>query len=249
MTLTRDEAATVALRELDGFTARLGELDPTGWRRPTRCAGWDVTALARHVAGAAWQQAEAFHRARQDITEPPSVVGVSHEPDGLVAALARSRGHLEQGLSRLAGDRDPTVPLPFATLPASVATLVLVIEYGFHLNDLEWALGEETELRTDVAQTMVELLGIWLPSLQGDEPDGPVGYRLAGDGGVVTDLAWREGQWQVGQDAGPDTCEVTGSDSAVALFSMGRIGADHPWVTSRDPAGVAGRFKDFFPGP
>src|SRR5207302_679790 len=129
-------------------------------------------------------QAEAFHRARQDITEPPSVVGVSHEPDGLVAALARSRGHLDQGLSRLAGDRDPTVPLPFASLPASVATFVLVIEYGFHLNDLEWALGEATELSTDVARTMVELLAIWLPSLQGDKPDGPVGYRLAGDGGV-----------------------------------------------------------------
>jgi hypothetical protein len=208
-----------------------------------------VTALARHVAGAAWQQAEAFHRARQDINEPPSVVSVSHGPDDLSAAVTRSRRHLDGGFSGLAGDGDPTVPLPFATLPASVATLVLVIEYGFHLNDLEWALGVETELRADVAQTMVELLGIWLPSLQGEKPDGPVGYRLAGDGGVVTNLAWREGQWQVGQDAGRDTCEVTGSDSAVALFSMGRIGADHPWLTRRDPAGVAGRFKDFFPGP
>jgi len=249
VTLARDEAATVALRELDGFTTRLSQLDHASWQRPTRCEGWDVTALAQHVAGAAWQQAEAFHRARPDIAEPPSPVSVPQGPKDLAAVVARSRRHLDQGLSRLARDCDPTVPLPFATLPASLATLVLVIEYGFHRNDLEWALGEETDLDADVSVTMLELLGVWLPALDGQKPDRPVGYRLAGGGGVVTNLAWREGAWHVGEDDGADTCEITGSDSAVALFSLGRVGADHPSLVRRDPAGIAGRFKQFFPGP
>ena len=44
------------------------------------------------------------------------------------------------------------------------------------------------------------------------------------------------------------TCEISGDDSPVALFVMGRIGADHPSLAVSDPA-AAGTFKQYFPGP
>jgi len=34
-----------------------------------------------------------------------------------------------------------TVPLPFGLLPTAVALQVVALEYGFHRNDLAWALG------------------------------------------------------------------------------------------------------------
>lgn len=44
------------------------------------------------------------------------------------------------------------------------------------------------------------------------------------------------------------TCEISGGDSPVALFVMGRIDASHPRLTVSDPA--AGQaFKRYFPGP
>jgi hypothetical protein len=44
------------------------------------------------------------------------------------------------------------------------------------------------------------------------------------------------------------TCEISGDDSSVALFVMGRIGADHPGVTTSNPS-AARAFKRYFPGP
>lgn len=44
------------------------------------------------------------------------------------------------------------------------------------------------------------------------------------------------------------SCEIRGDDSSVALFVMGRIGADHPGITvTAEP--VAKAFKQYFPGP
>jgi hypothetical protein len=40
--------------------------------------------------------------------------------------------------------------------------------------------------------------------------------------------------------------QISGDDSAVALFVMGRITADHPSLTS---TGAASAFKTYFPGP
>ena len=142
-------------------------------------------------------------------------------------------------------------------LAAPVALQIIALEYGFHRNDLESALGREVPLGEDMAGTLLGILPGLLPMLAagspvsapGIAPDGPTSFRFLAPG--VRLLAAYAGQaWSVVPDAGHDpvSCEVSGDDSAVALFVMGRVGDGYPGITVTDPA-VAQDFKRYFPGP
>jgi hypothetical protein len=47
------------------------------------------------------------------------------------------------------------VPLPFGLVPAAVALQIVPLEYGFHRNDLEWALGDPVDLSPDMSATLL----------------------------------------------------------------------------------------------
>jgi len=51
MTLSRTVVVPGLLAELEAFGALIGPLDDADWARPTRCAGWAVSAVASHVVG------------------------------------------------------------------------------------------------------------------------------------------------------------------------------------------------------
>lgn len=225
-----------ALDALDAFRGRLRDADPTS---ATRLPDWDVDALARHVAAVVWQQAEAFHRAR---------VGASHAPSYLEIGsdqIEHAAAHLRSGIDQLDAASEPIVPLPFAALPASFAAAVLLIEYGVHLNDLEHALGETTDLRAPVADAVVELMGAMLPGLASSGPDRPASFALRTPD-TTTCVAWRDDAWQSAPDVEAD-CTIEGSSSDVALFALGRKPAAELAVEGDKT--LAGAFKDFFPGP
>lgn len=225
-----------AFDAIDAFGTRLRDADP---KTATRLEGWDVDALARHVTAVVWQQGEGFHRARVGATHAPSYLEIG--PD----QLERAAAHLRAGIDQLDAASEPIVPLPFAPLPASFAAAVVLIEYGVHLNDLEHALGETTDLRTPVADAVVELMGAMLPGLASSGPDGPASFALRTPD-TTTCVAWRDGAWQSMSDIEAD-CTIEGSASDVALFALGRIPADD--LTIRGEAELAKAFKDFFPGP
>lgn len=234
-----------ALDALATFTDRL-RAAPDRLDAQTRLAEWDVATLANHVAAVAWQQGEAFHRARMQIAEQPSYVETKLTDP--VDALERAAAHLRSGIDQLDASGEPIVPLPFAALPASFAAAVVLIEYGVHLNDLEHALGDTTELREPVADAVVELMGAMLPGLASSGPDGPASLALHAESRAPTRVAWRDGAWQSVADGDTD-CTIEGSPSAVALFSLGRISADDPSLRVTGDAALAGAFKTFFPGP
>jgi uncharacterized protein (TIGR03083 family) len=219
-------------------------LRPDTWSRGTRLPGWDVEALARHVAAAAWQQAEAFHRARVGAGEAPSYLEITLADPR--EAIERCAAHLRGAIDQLDAASEPIVPLPFAALPASFAAAVILIEYGVHLNDLEHALGEDTDLREPVADAVVELMGAMLPGLASSGPDGPASFALRAEGRAPTCVAWRDGAWQTAPDGDAD-CTIEGSASGVALFALGRKPATELRVTG--DAALADAFKTFFPGP
>jgi hypothetical protein len=60
------------------------------------------------------------------------------------------------------------------------------LEYGFHRNDLEWALGDPVDLSPDMSATLLGILPGLLPMLAagspvhgpGTRPSGPVSFRL-----------------------------------------------------------------------
>lgn len=241
------DASSAALSELAAFTRRLREIGADGWRRPTLLPGWRVEDLARHVAAVAWQQAEAFHRARLRIAEAPSYLVVHDEAPVLPITIDVARDHLEAGILRLDATDEPPVPLPFATLPASFAAYVVLIEYGTHRSDLEGALGGDASLRAPVASTVVELIGGMLPMLAGEHPKEPTTYRLIAPAATTT-ISWVDDGWRSDVDNDPDVT-IAGADSAVASFALGRIDRSHPSLAVSGDTAVADAFKKFFPGP
>ena len=229
----------LALSQLRAYERRIGGLD-TEWKTPTALTDWDVTDLTRHVVAVAWMQAEAFHRARAGVAERPSWIELSTDPADLPHALAESRRHLESALSSVNLEADPVVPLPFAPMPASIAVPVLVLEYGYHLYDLQAALGDTAKVDREVAEVTLGLLPLWMP-IAGTPTEegtsvavGDVALRYDGTG------------WQPTTEP---ACTIDGDPEARTLFALGRIRADDPRLTVTGDASIASRFKELFPGP
>jgi uncharacterized protein (TIGR03083 family) len=216
----------LALRELDACRTLLLKATAEEWSRPTPCEGWDVEALARHLAGVAWQQAEAFHRARIGVAEAPSWLVVEGDRSHLLEVLATAREHLAPALAAV--DGDATVPLPFAPLPVSIAVDALVLEYGVHRHDLERAIGRaaDTDLDPEVAAVVAGLVPALVPVLAEKAPAAPITYRLTGDTTSVA-ITWRDDAWHTSGADADAVCDVRGSDAAVSLLALGRIGVDH----------------------
>ncbi len=244
------DAADAIRRDLDEITRRLTALPEEGWATSTRCPGWTVLDLAAHVAAVAQAQGEAFHRMLAGSVDTPEVPVIPAEDDQVVLeALREGRLHLLEALDTLTPEHDSElVPLPFSTLPCSIAMVVPVIEYGFHRNDLEWALGDRIPLMDDVAATAIETLPGFLPMIETKPADEPVAYRLEAPSGAVT-VAWTDGAWSVVDDTENPVCVIQGDDSDVALFALGRVGPDEADLTIEGDAETAARFKHFFPGP
>jgi hypothetical protein len=135
-------------------------------------------------------------------------------------------------------------------VPAAVALQIVPLEYGFHRNDLEWALGDPVDLSPDMSTTLLGILPGLLPVHgPGTRPSGPVSFRLVTPSARYLISSAADG-WSIAPDDGQATVtgEISGDDSPVALFAMGRIDAGHPSLTVSDPA-AAGTFKQYFPGP
>jgi uncharacterized protein (TIGR03083 family) len=218
----------LAIDELDGCRGLLLGATDTEWARATPLPGWDVEGLARHLAAVAWQQAEAFHRARVGISEPPSWLELRGDRASLLDTLSAAREHLAPALAAVAPRPDASVPLPFGTLPASIAASALVLEYGVHRADLLRALGHATDidLDPDVARTVAELLPLLVPFLAEKAPVTPITYLLVADSASVT-ISWHDDAWHADDSPDAPRCEVRGSDGAISLLALGRIRGDH----------------------
>ena len=252
-------AAQAADRDLGAIIDRLDGLADADWGLPVRCQGWQVTDLAAHLVAASRGHAEGLRRAAAGVTEPAALAPpADRDPRSLTAALKDGRDRLLSALGEL-----PTralaggVPLPAGLLPAAVALQIVPLEYGFHRNDLDWALGNQVDLGQDISATLLGILPRLLPTLAARSPiqspddrsAGPISFRLATPSARF--LVSHDGNaWSAAaNDARATvTCEISGGESPVALFVMGRIDAGHPSITVTDP-GAARAFKRYFPGP
>src|SRR5450631_3780403 len=259
-------AAQATERDLGAIIGRLDGLADADWSAPVRCRGWQVTDLAAHLVGASRGQSEGLRRAAEGpaagtagsaglarLAPPPD-----RDPRSLLAALKDGQDRLLSALAEFPpAALEGAVPLPFGLVPAAVALQIVPLEYGFHRNDLEWALGDPVDLSPDMSATLVAILPGLLPMLAagspvhgaGARPAGPVSFRLAAPSARYL-LSYAADGWSFAPDDGQAaaTCEISGDDSPVALFVMGRISADHPSLTVSDLA-AAGTFKQYFPGP
>jgi uncharacterized protein (TIGR03083 family) len=246
-------------RDLGAILDRLDALPETAWARSVRCGGWDVRSLARHLVAASHGQAEGFRRAADGVTALASLDAPQQvETQEVLAALREGLDELLSALRRLPDSAlAGVVPVPFGLLPAPVALQIVALEYGFHRNDLDWALGDEGPLSEDISSTLLGIAPGLLPMLAAGSPVGgagelpvaPMAYHLVAEsttvGAVFDGTTWMVSPEAVGE---PDACQIRGDDSSVALFIMGRIGVQHPGLTVSDPQAGA-LFKRYFPGP
>lgn len=230
--------------QLRDFAATYRRLEVGETSRPTPCGDWDVAALARHVASAAFRQAEAFHRARVHGREAPTDLTFDHAGVDVADVLDAAADHLRSAVASF-GEREwPTVPLPFAALPAPLAAAGLVLEYGVHRSDLAVALGAPRPgLSPATARAVLDLSAALLVLIGPDAGPEPVGLDLLADRCRIT-LGWDGERWSNDvPDAGP-TCTIRGSDEVIALLVMRRTGADDPRLEVDDPAGLTDRLPE-----
>jgi uncharacterized protein (TIGR03083 family) len=239
-----DDLAATALAELDRCRTALRSAD---WGAATPCTGWSVLDLANHLATFAWQQGEAFDRARVGITVTPSHAEVDGDALEVLDVVADKLRVLLPAVGALAPDA--LVPIPAGTFPAQIAASILVFEYGVHRNDIERALGLGDDLDLDpvVAETVMQLLPLGMLARQAHPAVTPVAYRLVGDS-AEAGLGWTGEGWSPDAAALDGACTIRGTDAAVVLAALGRIPVTHPSLAVDDPNGIADQFERHFHG-
>lgn len=220
--MTLDTLLASASNEALAFADLLESLDPAQRRSPTPCTGWTIDDLADHVAVVCFRDAEAYHRARAQITTPPGELTLTN-PD-LPAAIRLAVGHLQAAFDQ-APSRWPVIPAPFGEFPVAAALRSLILEFGVHLDDLKVAIGDRHS--TFSPATIDAILGFGeLFLLRQARPleSGPVTLRLTAPSKSMA-ITWTGKQWT--QGAGADEHRVDGSDDTIARLILRRTHADN----------------------
>lgn len=250
-----DALASALLRQLDAVTLALRGAAAGAPAKPTRCEPWDVRELAAHLAlpATALTNGLVAHRAGQDASVGGEPIPSDATFDEVVAQLVARRAALAEELRLL----DPVelarlLPPPAdggLSLPTETLMKLALVELGVHRNDLEAALDLAADLDDDVIDAIAEVVPAWL--IFGAEgarrPDREVAFRFAGDRIDIGFSFKPTYGWRLG--LGSEDCRITGSDTAVALFLVGRITAHSSSLRIIGDDGLADDFKTFLPGP
>lgn len=251
MSLPLDSVRAAVDREWARFRGLLGT---AGWSVPTRLPGWAVSDLAVHAVWGVSMEADALRRRRTggDGRAAGRTLPAGTPPETVRADLAAACAELHQELDRLTeGDLASTVPLPYGDVPLGVFSQILVMEAGVHTSDLAAAAGEADDLGPDVVAATALTLRLFLPGLAAAAGERPAAGTAIAVCGETVDLGFRYhgGGWEATSGPAGSVATITGDDSTVLLFALGRIpGTDGRLSIAGDrDAGL--RFKRWLPGP
>lgn len=242
------------LSNWDVVVKRLESAPQDDWNRPVRCVGWKVRDLAAHIAWGQAMEAEALHRMRQNNSNPASGWGpeADRDPSAILDAIRSSRDQLSHEPQALTPEAlDGLCPLPYGSYPATFALQIFTMKAGVHHNDLVWAIGDEEPLAADVINAATVVLSVALPffaQAATEQPDEGSSYQLSGPS-VGINLEYKESTWEIGASDNEATCKISGDDSTIILFALGRIPANHPGLTNTGNRALAEKLKTYFPGP
>ncbi|CAA9362046.1 MAG: hypothetical protein AVDCRST_MAG72-2335 [uncultured Nocardioidaceae bacterium] len=253
MSPTVPQARQTLQREWGAVLELLAALEPGQWRTPTRCSDWDVAQLTRHAVWGVSMEADAVRRLR--LAQEGRADGrqlaehaTSQETRG---ALGGTAAELLDELAAL-GEADPArpLPMPYGDVPLGVALDVFVMEAGIHGDDFRDATGQQHALADDVVASTTAFLTAFLPVLAAGSPAVPPdGTSFA----LVADSLRISGRWSGGAlliDDVPDPAvTVTGDDTSVLLYALGRLTPEHQGLRLDGDRDLARRFKSFVPGP
>jgi uncharacterized protein (TIGR03083 family) len=245
------EAQSAIIREWEGVCELLDRLDYGAWLLPTRCEGWTVTELVRHMCWGTSFEADGLRLMRTE--EPGVATGIeptANETSELLSELTRHVDSLGAELGALEADyQDRVVPMSYGDLPVPLALTVFTMEAGMHSSDLRSAISIDDALEPDITQAAFDYLRVF----------GPVAAEQAGS--VLVDCATvalrgsstlrfgqnPDGSWYV-DDSTEATASIAASDdSDLMLFAFGRRPIDAVEVSGDIDLGR--RFKQLVPGP
>jgi uncharacterized protein (TIGR03083 family) len=241
-------------REWRSVTSLLADLDEPSWNSPTRCHGWSLLDLAHHAVWGSSMEADAVRRARAGDGETAQgrVLPPDTGPAETLEALRRSTAALCAEVAALRhGDATLTCPMPHGPTPLPLALDIFVFEAGIHAGDFADAAGRDRPLAEDVAPVVADILAAFLPvfATAGTLTPSPgTSFSLRGRS-VALDGTWTGTGLVVGDAGEVPSLVVTGDDSSVLLYALGRIGADDPRLTVAGSPELARHFKDYAPGP
>jgi uncharacterized protein (TIGR03083 family) len=243
----------VVRREIAADLARLERTPEEKWDHPTRLPGWSVRNLARHIAYGQELEAEAMRRAREGIPEAADAPTPGSDKGAILAAIRRNHEQLLAEMDQHTPESlaSAICPMYYGPVPGPLAVNVWAFEAGVHGNDLAAALGEDLPLARDVVQATAAVLGASLPLLATaatERPASPVAFLLAGDT-IRLEVRYDGASWQPAPGLAEETVRISGDDTALLLFALGRVGLDHPGLAVSGSQEEARRFKDYAPGP
>lgn len=241
-------------REWESVTRLLADLPDEDWNRPTRCAGWTILDLARHVVWGVSMEADALRRARTGQREPAdgTTMPVDSRPHEVLEALRGAAADLDAETQALGPDSgDLTCPMPYGEVPLPAVLDIFVFEAGIHASDFAHAVGADRPLADDVVPSTATVMSQFLPVFAAGSTTSPsAGTSFS----LRSDAVSLSGQWSadglvMGDPTAEPTATVAGDDSSVLLFAAGRLGADDERLTVEGSIDLAHDFKVYVPGP
>ena len=251
---TTEEYRSILQREWASVTRLLAGLSDEDWNRPTRCAGWTILDLGRHVVWGVSMEADALRRARTGEREPAdgTTMPLDSRPHEVREALHGAAAVLDAETLALGPESGAlTCPMPYGEVPLPAVLDIYVFEAGIHASDFAHAVGEDRPLADDVIPSTAMVMSQFLPVFaSGSTTAPPVGtsFSLRGDA-VSLDGHWSADGLVMGDPAAEPSVTVAGDDSSVLLFAAGRLGADDERLTVDGSTDLARDFKVYVPGP
>ena len=254
VTPTHENVRRILVGEWGSVVDLLGTLDDEAWHRPTRLSGWTITDLARHVVWGVSMEADALRRARAGVREVArgNTLAEGTTRDEVLRALTNATSSLYAEVAALAPhDAALLCPMPHGDTPVPLALDIFLFEAGIHAGDFAEAVGQDRPLADDVVPAVATVLGLFLPAFAAMTTAAAPpssSFSLRGDT-VRLDGTWSSAGLEMGAVDGQPTWTVTGDDSSVLLFAVGRITVDDPRLAVDGSVELARDFKEHVPGP
>lgn len=248
------EVSAILRREWGSVLEVLAAFEEADWHRPSRCAGWTVLDLARHTVWGSSMEADALRRARAGDSEVAQgrTLTAGCGPAETLQALRESVAALDSEVGALGpGDGALSCPMPHGATPLPLALDIFVFEAGIHAGDFAAAAGHDRPLTGDVVPVITSVLSLFLPAFTTAaevRPEPGTSFSLRGES-LRLDGAWSTTGLHMGDAGAEPTLTVSGTDSDVLLFALGRLDPGSPRLVVEGSAELARDFKTYVPGP
>lgn len=163
-------------KAIDGFSAELAATPDSDWSKMTKCDGWTVTDLVRHMVGGARSASVAFRGGTKEEAIAAGAGDVlGSDPRAAYAASVADHIAAYESLS----DPEVVIHHPASDMPASRMLMFRIGDYLLHTWDLAAGLGRNVTLDPEVCAFVYSNLEPMAPMLGkigmfGEGPSGNV---------------------------------------------------------------------------